>query len=222
LTGTLHQVNVNNGAGTITLSTPQAIDTTSSVTFANVTNSSLTQNGFMYAGAAGLEKSTIAATNGQLLIGSTGNPPGAATLATGTGISVVNAAGSITINNTGVTSLAGGTNVNVSAGTGAVTISTVGQYGTKSVTASSYVVLNTDTYVGINFAGGVSIALPSGATVVQGKFIILKDESGAASTNVITVNANGADTVDGQASFILSLNYGSVTLLWNTNHWSII
>jgi hypothetical protein len=222
LTGTLHQVNVTNGAGTITLSTPQAIDTTSSVVFANVTVSALTTNSFISPTTAGLLASTAAATNGQLHIGSTGNSPVASTLSSSTGISITNGAGSITINNTGVTSLAGGTNISVSAGAGAVTISAVGQYGTKSVTASSYAVLTTDTYIGINFAGGVSIALPSGASVVQGKFLVLKDESGAAGINNITVNANGGDTIDGQSSFTLALNYGSITLLWNTNHWSII
>jgi hypothetical protein len=222
LTGTTHQIVVTNGAGTITLSTPQPIDVTSSVTFANITDSALTQNGHIYPGVAGLLTSTAAATNGQLLIGSTGNPPVSATLSSSTGISITNGAGSITVNNTGVTSVVAGTNINVSAATGAVTISTVGQYNTQSVTASSYAVATTDTYIGVNFAGTVSIALPSGSTLVQGKFMIIKDESGAASTNNITLNANGADRIDGQASVILAINYGSLTLLWNTNHWSII
>ncbi len=37
LTGTLDEINISNGPGTITLSTPQAIATTSSPTFANIT-----------------------------------------------------------------------------------------------------------------------------------------------------------------------------------------
>lgn len=41
-------------------------------------------------------------TNGQLLIGSTGLDPVAATITAGTGISIVNAAGSITINSTDI------------------------------------------------------------------------------------------------------------------------
>lgn len=40
-------------------------------------------------------------TNGQLLIGNTGNDPSAATLTAGTGMSITNAAGSITLNSTG-------------------------------------------------------------------------------------------------------------------------
>lgn len=40
-------------------------------------------------------------TNGQLIIGNTGNDPSAATLTAGTGVSITNAAGSITINAAG-------------------------------------------------------------------------------------------------------------------------
>jgi hypothetical protein len=63
-----------------------------------MTNSGLTANGFVYAGTGGLMSSTAAATNGQLLIGSTGAAPVAAAI-TGTSnqISVTNGAGSITL-----------------------------------------------------------------------------------------------------------------------------
>lgn len=49
---------------------------------------------------------------------------GAITIASGTGISVGNAAGTITITNSGVTSIVAGTNVTVSGATGAVTVGT--------------------------------------------------------------------------------------------------
>jgi hypothetical protein len=45
-------------------------------------------------------------TNGQLYVGSTGSSVAAATLSAGTGISVTNGAGSVTVANTGVTSVA--------------------------------------------------------------------------------------------------------------------
>lgn len=44
---------------------------------------------------------SLALTNGQLAIGNTGNDPTAATLTAGTGISITNAAGAITINGAG-------------------------------------------------------------------------------------------------------------------------
>jgi len=54
LTGTTNRVTVANAAGGITLSGPQDIHTGASVTFANVTNSALTQNRIVLAGASGL------------------------------------------------------------------------------------------------------------------------------------------------------------------------
>jgi hypothetical protein len=64
------------------------------------TASTLTQNALLYGGASNLI-SSLALTNGQLAIGNTGNPPTAATLTAGTGISIANASGSITINASG-------------------------------------------------------------------------------------------------------------------------
>ena len=100
LSGTANQINVSSSTGAITLSLP------SSVTVSTLTVSGLTANSFLYSGSGGLLTTTTAPTNGQLLIGSTGNAPVAATLTAGAGISVTNGAGSITIANTGVTSVA--------------------------------------------------------------------------------------------------------------------
>jgi hypothetical protein len=105
LSGTTNEIIVTPGAGTITLSLPQAIATTSAVTFGTITDSGLTANGALFAGTAGLITSTPALTNGQLLIGSTGANPQASTLTAGSGISITNAAHSITIASTGVTSV---------------------------------------------------------------------------------------------------------------------
>lgn len=118
LTGTTNQVTVTGGAGSITLSTPAtfvapgSIASTSSITAATgltvtaggalvsaggVTISTLTANSFLYSGTAGLLTSTIAPTNGQLLIGSTGASPVLGTISAGIGISVTPGAGTITI-----------------------------------------------------------------------------------------------------------------------------
>jgi hypothetical protein len=98
LTGTTNQVNVANGAGSITLSLPQSIDSGSSPTFSGVTLSGLTANSFVYSGAGGALTATTAPTNGQILIGSTGAAPVKATI-TGTTnrVTVTNGAGTITL-----------------------------------------------------------------------------------------------------------------------------
>lgn len=150
ISGTTDQVTVTNGAGTITLSTPQSIATTSSPTFAGLTltgfggvvkasggtlSASTIVNADINA-SAGIERSKIAAgtsnhivindgtgflsseatlavsrggtnlsstpTNGQLLVGN-GSGYTLATITAGTGISVTNGAGTITIASQGST-----------------------------------------------------------------------------------------------------------------------
>jgi len=73
-------------------------------------------------------------TDGQLLIGNTtGNTLTKATLTQGTGITITNGTGSITVANAGVTSITGTANqVIASASTGAVTLSTPQSIGTAS------------------------------------------------------------------------------------------
>lgn len=61
----------------------------------------LTENGLMLVGASGLLESLGEATNGQIPIGSTGADPVLNTITGGAGVTVVNAAGTITISSTG-------------------------------------------------------------------------------------------------------------------------
>lgn len=66
-------------------------------TFSGVT----VTNHALLVGAASNGITSLALTNGQLAIGSTGADPSAATLSAGTGVSITNGAGSITINAAG-------------------------------------------------------------------------------------------------------------------------
>jgi hypothetical protein len=104
LTGTANQVTVTNGAGSIILSLPQNIAAGSSPTFTGLTLSGLTANSFLFSGVGGLLTTTAAPTDGQILIGSTGAAPVAATLTAGTGITITNGPGSITVGTMGVIS----------------------------------------------------------------------------------------------------------------------
>lgn len=129
IVGTANQVLANATTGTaqagrVTLTLPQSIATASSPTFTGLTLSGLTANSFVYPGTGSALTSTTAATNGQLLIGSTGAAPVKTTLTAGAGVSVTNGAGSITIANTGVTSFSAGTTglTPNTATTGAVTL----------------------------------------------------------------------------------------------------
>lgn len=93
----------------------------------------------------------------------------------------------------------------------------------RTVTTSSATLsAATDYYVGVNFSGSVSIALPSGSTLHANRAFIVKDESGAASVNRITVTANGSDVIDGSSSVTIAINNGSITLFWTGSRWSIV
>lgn len=63
----------------------------------------LTDHGILFGSGTGAITASSALTDGQLLIGNTGNDPSLATLTAGTGVTVTNAAGAITVASTGVT-----------------------------------------------------------------------------------------------------------------------
>ncbi len=89
--------------------------------------------------------------------------------------------------------------------------------------SSNYAALATDYYIGVN-GTNVTVTLPLGSSVVQGKTYVIKDESGLISTNglyQVTVTRSGADLIDGQTAFIIAVNYGAVGVLWTGSFWSI-
>lgn len=68
----------------------------------------------------------------------------------------------------------------------------------------------------------VGLTLPSAVTKGAGAQLIIKDEGGGASANNITLTPSGGQTVDGAATYVLSTNYGSVTLESNGANWFTI
>jgi hypothetical protein len=87
---------------------------------------------------------------------------------------------------------------------------------TKLITTNTYSVTTKDFYVGINYAGSVTITLPT--IVNNGKMYIIKDESGHCSINPITV----VGTVDNDnGGFILAQDNGGIQLIYR-NGWRIV
>lgn len=92
----------------------------------------------------------------------------------------------------------------------------------RTASALDYNVLTTDYYIGItDTAAPRTVNLPAAATAGEGKVYIIKDESGAASVNNITIDPDGAETIDGAATFAISTNYGSVTIICSGTQWFI-
>jgi hypothetical protein len=92
-----------------------------------------------------------------------------------------------------------------------------------SVTSSSYTIRPQDYYIGVNYAGAVTITLPRADR--EGKIFIVKDELGEASKGTnryITVLPTGLDLIDGRDRAILAFDYGSLTFIWKNNSWRVV
>jgi hypothetical protein len=92
-----------------------------------------------------------------------------------------------------------------------------------SVTTSSYTIRPQDYYIGVNYAGAVTITLPRADR--EGKVFVVKDELGEASKGTnryITILPTGMDLIDGRDRAILAFDYGSLTFVWKGNSWRVI
>lgn len=145
----------------------------------------VTQHNVLIGGASNAITS-LALTNGQLAIGNTGNDPSAATLTAGTGMSITNAAGSITLNCTG------------------------GGMTWVDVTGTSQAMVVNDGYVADN-AGLVTLTLPTTAAI--GDTVIVQGK-GAGGWK-ITYGASQQIQVGSSASTVTSGNIAS-TNQWDS------
>jgi hypothetical protein len=90
------------------------------------------------------------------------------------------------------------------------------EHTTTYVTSNNYIVLEGDCYVGVNNASYTTITLPT--TVINGKMVIIKDESGFAQLNPIKIVGNIDNDPEGAE---IRINNGAVQLLYR-NGWRIV
>ena len=88
-----------------------------------------------------------------------------------------------------------------------------------SVTVTPYTVSGTDELLGVNYNGYVTINLPIGDSERR---LIIKDESGNASNNPISIIPNGTEKIDGFDQFSIESDYASITIYFNETEWNII
>lgn len=100
---------------------------------------------------------------------------------------------------------------------------TVGTSDRKSarVATSTPIALSAvnDYSVGVNVGSASSVVLPTGA---DGQIFVVYDESGAATSNNITITGTGGQLVNGAANYVISTNYGAVSLQFVVSGWTII
>lgn len=114
-------------------------------------------------------------------------------------------------------------------GTGGVNSKQLQSYGgiirnTTTVNVATYDLLATDDILLVTYTttGAVtSLTLPT-AQVIDGRVIVIKDAGGNAATNNITIDTEGAETIDGANTQVISTNYGSITIISDGTTWYLI
>lgn len=141
-------------------------------------------------------------TNGQLLIGSTGVSPVAATLTGGTGIAISNAAGSITISTSG-------------AGT-----------GWTDVTSATQGMLSNNGYIADRGAGNVAFTLPVSSAIGDTIYVVGKQNGwsvGQAASQQIIIGSSsttigaGGSTASTNSADTITLICTTANLKWTAN-----
>lgn len=91
-----------------------------------------------------------------------------------------------------------------------------------SVTTTPYTVLLSDETLAVDTSIARSIVLPTAATTNKNKKYIIKDISGSAGANNITISVTGGGNIDGAATLVISSNYGKATVVNTGTHWFTI
>jgi hypothetical protein len=91
------------------------------------------------------------------------------------------------------------------------------------VTGTAYTVLSGDDIVLVNQTADavVTVTLPAGASHDTG-LITIKDKKGTAATRTLTIAADGAETIDGQSTHEITVNYRARQLVFFGTEWSIV
>lgn len=95
---------------------------------------------------------------------------------------------------------------------------TVANVPVTLVDQAAYSPTTDEYFLGIIFDGATTITLPAGTL---GKVFVIKDSVGDANTNPITVVTTGS-SIDGQPSYVMNTDWGSITLVYNGIEWNVV
>lgn len=87
--------------------------------------------------------------------------------------------------------------------------------------AGAVTVATTDDIIIIDKTVGAATTVNLVSAPTKGTTFVIKDGKGDAAVNNITITP-AAGTIDGAATFVINVNYGSVTVVASGNEWSIL
>jgi len=122
-----------------------------------------------------------------------------------------------------ILNILGGTNVTTSGTGSTVTINSVAakELSYTAVTTTPYVVLAADQFVGVDTSGGAKqVNLPNAPST--GRFYNIKDATGNAATNNITLTTvGGTVTIDGATTYVMTAAYQSINVIFSGTEYKI-
>lgn len=212
-------INVTDGV----ISLAQDVSPTATVTFATLNAGTVFSDGQLAvtrvvpSSGAGIALSSVVTTGSTATF--TVSNTGVLSLSTGSGVSISTSTGNVLVANTGVLSLTAGSGISISTGTGNILISATGAdlINVIRVTTNYTATLN-DEYIGVFSATATTITLPSG---VNGRVYTIKDEYGQGSGK-ITLQPQAGEKIDNSNSYIISVPYQSVSIVYRGTGWWIM
>lgn len=172
----------------------------------------------------------VVAESNVLRIGTNGSSSGQQSSCYIAGIDGVNVGSVATVvteasNQLGTAVITGGTGITVTPGANTITISASGttNLAYTNVNSSPYSVnfAAPDEYLSVDSSGGpITLNFPNTATL--GRTYIVKDRTGSAATNNITLTTPGGTvTFDGSTSFVMNTNFEAVNIMGNGSNYEI-
>lgn len=117
-----------------------------------------------------------------------------------------------------------GTAVQITSGGSVVTSAGALQTVETQAVSSNITISPSDTFVFllVDTSASRTVTIPLANSVASGRIYIIKDSTGSANTNAITVNAQGSDTIDGESSFTYDSDLGSFWVIGDGNNsWKV-
>lgn len=196
ISGTSNQVTVTNGAGTITLSTPQNLHTAATPTFATTT----------------LDTSLVLGDTGGGTNTITVQAPADADLTANYTLTLPQNDGSsnqvLQTDGNGVTSWATVATTNLGV-------------ATKASADSPYTVLTSDQVLLCNDASG-SVTFNLFTAVGNTGAVLRFKKTASGTTNTCIIDGNASETIDGATTFVLAIQYDEITIVSDGSNWQII